>query len=43
MLGSGNVTHNFNNIFVEQPQAMCDGTTVKEDQTIQIQLSAPTE
>ena len=41
--GSGKVTYNYRNIFVEQPQAMCDGSTVKEDQTIQIQLSAPTE
>ncbi len=40
---SGKVTYNYRNIFVEQPQAMCDGSAVKEDQTIQIQLSTPTE
>lgn len=40
---SGKITYNYTNIFVEQPQNMCDGSAVKEDQTIQIQLSAPSE
>lgn len=40
---SGKIVYNYSNIFVEQPKNMCDGNTVKEDQTIQVQLSTPTE
>jgi len=40
---SGKITYNYRNIFVEQPQNMCDGSVVKEDQTIQMQLSTPLE
>ncbi|MCX6823160.1 MAG: transglycosylase domain-containing protein [candidate division SR1 bacterium] len=40
---TGKVAYNYRNIFVAQPQNMCDGSAVKEDQTIQVQLSTPTE
>jgi hypothetical protein len=40
---SGNVTYNFNNIFVESPTTACGDRAVKPDTNIQVQLSTPTE
>ena len=40
---TGRVAYTYRNIFVAQPENMCDGSIVKEDQTIQVQLSTPTE
>lgn len=40
---TGRVAYTYRNIFVAQPQNMCDGSAVKEDQTIQIQLPTPSE
>ena len=40
---TGKVVYTYRNIFVAQPQNMCDGSAVKEDQTIQIQFSVPSE
>ena len=41
--GSGKVFHNFTNIFVEEPKATCNGSAVKEDPTINIQMSKPSD
>ena len=41
--GSGKVFYNFSNIFVEEPKAACDGGTVKEDTTISVQLTKPSD
>lgn len=41
--GAVKITYNYPGIFVAQPQNMCDGSAVKEDQTIQVQLSNPGE
>jgi hypothetical protein len=39
--GSGKVNYNYTNIFVEQPQAMCDASAVKESPDIAVQVSQP--
>ncbi len=39
---SGKVVYNFNNIFVEAPTKQCDGSILKEDTSIQVNVSAPT-
>jgi len=40
---TGKVAYTYRNIFVAQPTTTCDGSAVKTDPTIQIQMSAPTE
>ena len=40
---TGRVAYTYRNIFVAQPQNMCDASAVKLDPTIQIQMSTPTE
>jgi hypothetical protein len=39
--GSGKVTYAFRNIFVQQPQTMCDASAVKESSDVVVQVSQP--
>ena len=43
VLGSGKVDYNMPGIFVQSPSTMCEGRITKEDTTIQVQVSSPTE